>query len=187
MNKLLPVVCLAFAAIIEFSPVTPKAHAFTLDNGNSASVNLRPITGADLGRWQLFMFNGVGETTQSSQFEFTAPSTGAIIEITDVFLKGDIFNIYDFGNFIGSTSVVPASTENITFDPDIAFADPTYSHGIFSLASGYHSITVVPAVSLSGTGGAFIRFSAAQIPWNFSPASIVVPLFIGLKMLKKQN
>ena len=44
-------------------------------------------------------------------------------------------------------------------DPDLAFADPRYSHGAIVLAAGNHQISVFTDQSCCGGGGAYLRAS----------------------------
>ncbi len=68
------------------------------------------------------------------------------ISVTDAFSKGDYFEVYEvngvhptIANLIGTTPQVPVVSGSVT-DPDVAFADPTYSHDTFRvlLQSGIH-------------------------------------------------
>jgi hypothetical protein len=119
------------------------------------------------GGWYDFGFGAAGSFDNEGAFLFT--STGPVkLEVTDVACKGDLFKVYDNGVPIGDTSNVPAGGcpgPNDIVDPDVAYADPTYSHGVFSLAAGYHAITIQVTVSPFEGGGAFLRVDqAAAIP-----------------------
>ena len=111
--------------------------------------------------WTGFVFGGVGSVA-APDFTFVSDAPGDTLTVTDAFLKGDSFDVYDFGALIGSTSMVPASSSNTTSDPDAAFADPTYSHGVFALGVGAHDISLVTSVSPFGGGGAYLRRDPAM-------------------------
>jgi uncharacterized repeat protein (TIGR01451 family) len=85
----------------------------------------------------------------------SVPSEGAILRVTDGANSGDVFDVYDFGNWIGRTSA--ANTGEGCFDPNECFQNPAISSGEFPLAAGQHSITIVPSASPYGFGAAFFR------------------------------
>ncbi len=87
---------------------------------------------------------------------FVAPSDGATLTVTDAFLKGDTFEVYDNGNLIGSTSAV-AANGNCGSDPVPCLADPTVSHAVFDLGPGAHSITIKALASPFQSGAAYFR------------------------------
>lgn len=83
---------------------------------------------------------------------FTSGATGSTLSVTDAFLSGDRFQIFDFGASIGLTSMFVADTD-CGDDPVPCLADPGMSHGVFALASGAHSLTIVPVLSDGGGSG----------------------------------
>lgn len=87
---------------------------------------------------------------------FTAPPGGADLTVTDAFLAGDVFEVFDFGVSLGTTSpaVVGPSCGD---DPAICVLDPLMSHRVFTLAAGNHSITITPVASPHGGGAAYFR------------------------------
>jgi hypothetical protein len=112
--------------------------------------------------------NSVGNVqgAPAAPWTFTAPPQGAILTVTDRLLRGDVFNVFDFGFPIGSTTVVAASG-SCTDDPTVCVADPLSSHGFFFLGPGNHSITIVPT-SGPGFGGAYFRVDTAAQLFNIS-------------------
>ena len=91
---------------------------------------------------------------------FTAPAGGANLTVTDAFLRGDQFEIFDSGTSIGSTSI-PATSGACGDDPDPCLADAGVSHGVFPMAAGAHSITIKAKASPFGAGAAYFRIDAA--------------------------
>lgn len=91
---------------------------------------------------------------------FTAPAGGANLTVTDAFLRGDQFEILDFGTSIGTTSI-PATSGACGSDPVPCLADPGVSHGVFPMAAGPHSITIRAAASPFGAGAAYFKIDAA--------------------------
>ncbi len=88
---------------------------------------------------------------------FVAPSDGATLIVTDAFQKGDIFEVFDNGNSIGSTSSIPVNATSCGSDPEPCSTDPTVSHRIFELPAGPHSITIKAAASPYQQGAAYFR------------------------------
>src|SRR5262249_17870806 len=88
---------------------------------------------------------------------FAAPSDGLTLTVTDAFQKGDVFDVLDNGNLIGSTSTVPTNPASCGSDPVPCLADSTVSHGVFNLGSGPHSITIRTNTSPFGGGAAYFR------------------------------
>jgi hypothetical protein len=147
----------------------------------ASTLAMLPAQAAPLasGTWQSFSFGGVGSSSDPETFDFTAGPDGDILKITDAFLKGDRFEVFDFGTLLGSTSIVPTSTDDTTSNPDLAFADLTYSKGTFFLAPGLRSISIRVLDSPFGSGGAFIRRDSAP-PSTAVPTPALLPGLIGL-------
>jgi hypothetical protein len=93
---------------------------------------------------------------------FTA-STVVAFTITDGFLDGDFFDVFDLGTLIGSTPVVPASGHSCGLDPRVCVADAQMSHASFLLPVGPHSISIFahPAQIL---GEGFFEFTPVPEP-----------------------
>jgi hypothetical protein len=86
------------------------------------------------------------------------------LTVTDAFLEGDAFNIYDSGALVGSTSsVANTGTDSGTSDPVVALTIPELSHGVFSLAAGSHSLTIRPYQFVMA-GAAYFRTDAVPLP-----------------------
>lgn len=97
---------------------------------------------------------------------FTASPDGATLTVTDAFLRGDRFEIFDFGASIGTTSAVGTGGD-CGDNPDPCLADPLVSHGIFPLGPGPHSITIKASASPFGSGAAYFRVDAAAAKDHF--------------------
>jgi PEP-CTERM motif len=148
--------------------------------GAASSIRADPITVG--GLWQEFSFDSSGSlavgcnpmlcipsAAGNAQFAPAPPWTfdlgpgGGIFTITDAFLIGDAFDVFDFGVFIGGTPSVPAGSE-CGSDPVACFADPAVSHGVFSLTQGSHSITIIARDSPFDGGAAFFRVDSVPEP-----------------------
>jgi hypothetical protein len=87
-------------------------------------------------------------------------SDPAIFRITDDFVKGDVYKVWDSGILIITTSFYAGS-------PDLglsAWLDSGYSHGEFTLATGAHSL-VVQGDGVGGLpAGFYARLDAVPEP-----------------------
>lgn len=105
----------------------------------------------------LFTWNS-GVPVFSVDGPFTFESSYRVrVDITDAFMKGDQFNVYDNGILIGTTPSVEISDDSTTGDPAAAFADPTYSNGSFYVEAGSHAITIEIINNYYNGGGGYIR------------------------------
>lgn len=122
----------------------------------------------------------------SPPWQFTAPTTGATLKVTDAFFRGDIFDIFDFGEYLGSTSFVTLLEEELpkTSNPETAFTDSTYSSAAFKLAPGEHSITIALKQSPFELGAAYFRVDEDEIveqpAYVPEPTSVISLLVLGM-------
>ena len=143
------------------------ATSALLAAGSGAAV-AGPIV-VDAG-WYGFCFAGVGSPATAgcqndgvgvtgNTITFTALSS-VVLKVTDAFVHGDEFdvNIFGVGNF--ATSAVAAGGGTTT-NPDLAYADPLYSHGSWLLAAGSYSVDIFANTSPSGGGGAYVEVLGA--------------------------
>ncbi len=123
------------------------------------------------GTWHRFQFLETGSfgTAGSSgatyigapnpPWTFDCPDTGLIcwLKVTDGFILGDEFEIFDFGSSVGTTSAVvtDAGTDCLD-DPDACLA-AGFSSAMIDLGPGAHSITIQLTDSPFGGGGAFFK------------------------------
>jgi hypothetical protein len=121
--------------------------------------------------WYGFCFDGPGSAayagcqnrgagTEGNTFTFTALGP-VLFKITDAFYQGDTFLVNIDGAAISfTTPTVPSGSGSVS-DPDLAFADPTYSHSWVLLGAGAHSVDVFAAASPHGAGGAYLEVETA--------------------------
>ena len=115
--------------------------------------------------WHQFSWTGGPNVTQTeSAFTFTntAPVT---VSVTDAFVPGDRFKLYDNGSLVGTTSQVNGSSPNVwTDNPAVAILDPGFSSGIFTLGAGTHSLLLVDIQIATGysSGAAFLRVDSVS-------------------------
>lgn len=160
--------------------------------------------------WYEFSFTAVGESADgcfsysgcvpssggnsveagAAPWEFVAPVSGVTLKVTDAFSRGDVFKIFDFDTFVGSTSLIEVdNTLAQTNNPEIAFADSTYSSGTFELSPGQHSIKIIPSVSPFEIGAAYFRVETRKHQEDNStsvpePSSVLALLALGSLSLR---
>jgi hypothetical protein len=86
-----------------------------------------------------------------------------MLTVTDAFLPGDEFEVFDLGLSLGATSpaILGASCGN---DPVPCLDDPRVSQGIFLMRPGAHEITIRPTVTPIGPGAAYFRVDVTTAP-----------------------
>ena len=162
MKRLILALCLALSVLCLVGPL----QANPIVPGNPLWYEFRfSVVGVDAT-------SGVGTIPSSGGNSVYAPDppwtfTSAlpvILTVTDAFLEGDAFNIFDFGSFIGATSLV-ANTGNDsgTDDPAVALTIAALSHGFFSLPAGNHSLTIQPYQTVM-EGAGFFRTDVVPLP-----------------------
>lgn len=134
-------------------------------NGEVGPPGEDPPYTVDSGWTSFSWFSGPGTFNSEGPFTFVS-ATPVDLKVTDAFLYGDRFNVYDFGVSIGLTSVPGLSGPSGSGDPNVAYFDPGFSNGLFSLGAGAHSITFQSILIPAGfpSGGAFFRADTAAVP-----------------------
>ena len=137
-------------------------------SGDRASAAVAVTIGAG---WQEFSFIGIGSQARGcfpadpggptctagvgSQFVGSAPWTfsgAATLTVTDAFSSGDVFQVFDNNQLIGTTST-PTSGADCSNNPDTCLANTSISHGTFNLGAGSHSITIITSAQAPGSVG----------------------------------
>lgn len=167
MGKLWPALIAAIAVIVLLVGVST---GYAADNGGSGTAGEDPAivvgqhwyaTGIDTPPAFFWLGDGAPFNIEGPfTFNSAVPVT---VYVTDDFLKGDRFRVYDFGTPIGDTSLVPIAS-GVEVGPDAAFADPTYSSGAFYLAAGAHSITIQVIQNPYYSGRGYIQVLEAAPP-----------------------
>ncbi len=126
---------------------------------------------------------GIGTVNLDQPAWTFTSSTPVAFVITDGFLAGDYFDLFDLGTLIGSTPSVPLSGHSCGLDPTVCITDAQISNSSFVLPAGAHSITISahPAQIL---GEGFFEFAAVPEP---SSVLLVIPglLWIWRRKLRR--
>jgi hypothetical protein len=105
---------------------------------------------------------------------FSASGNGFTLTVLDAFTSGEQFDIFDFGQLIGSTSLPARLPVDCGDDPATCLATAGMSTGVFSLGAGDHSLTLVQTRGTDlGTGYLMVN---AAVPEPASLALVVSAL-----------
>jgi hypothetical protein len=175
--------------------------------GLSTQAQAVPIT-VDNPDWYEFRFGGTGSDASgclpsgctpsnsgNSEFVGDSPwtfSAAGLVElfVTDAFLSGDIFEVFDFGVSVGTTSFASTGATTCGSDPVDCYADANFSSGSFLLGAGDHSLTFSMVASPYGGGAAFFRVDSiiAGVPEPSALALLGLGLVgLGFARQRKQS
>jgi hypothetical protein len=116
------------------------------------------------GGWQTFSWtNAPGSFNAEGALSFTSTQASKLT-VTDAFLDGDRFQVFDGATSLGLTSVPVDDGTQVGGDADAARANPKFSSGVFSLAAGSHAINIKITGIAAGhsSGTAFLRVDTAS-------------------------
>ena len=129
--------CVVLALTVLGMPSISRADAISVGDG-----------------WHSFSWTGGPNVTQTeSAFTFTS-GAAVTVKVTDAYISGDRFQLFDNGSLVGTTSQLNGPTP-WTDNPDVAFAG-LFSKGAFTLGAGSHSLVLkniqIPSGYDSGAG-----------------------------------
>jgi len=201
------IIAAAFVAVTLTSGNFAYAGA---DNGiaseRSDSVTALAAVTTD-GLWHEFLFGGPGSFAQDCAGGCVPSSGGNSVDagnppwtfnclgvcdvtVSDAFLNGDQFLLFDFAVPLGATSAVVVNGASCGSDPAICVPDVLSSSGVFPVLQGAHSLTIQTIASPFGGGAAYfnivtvVQFADVDIKPGSDPNSIntkskgVVPVAI---------
>jgi len=153
--KLRKLLLIAFAFLLVFC-VQPT-YALNYEDGHNTVPTLD-------GGWVYDQINAAYTDSVSSSYDFTLTDS-AYFRITDYFIVGDIYSVWDGGSYLGDTDFVGFSSSF----PDDASANAgwmsaSFSSAEFFLTAGVHSL----AIQGDGAGGIpagfYTRLDTASVP-----------------------
>lgn len=164
---------------------TPPNNGISSSPGPAPSQPAVPVPIG--GPWQEFQFGATG--TFAVACTSCVPSSGgnsvfagpppwtfagdARLTVTDAFLIGDEFQVFDNAVSIGSTPVV-ANVGSCGDDPVPCSVNPLVSHRVFDLGGGAHSLTIKLADSPFNSGAAYFRLDPPPVEVDDFPNSVGV-------------
>lgn len=170
-------------------------RALLLGAAFAASAVGGPIT-VDDPLWYEFSWSGLGaaggcdactpSSGGNSQFADAPPWTfvgPAVLTVTDAFLRGDQFEVFNNLVSLGFTSA-PFGSGTCGSDPVTCLADPSVSSGVFVLGPGAHSITINQLLNDFSGAGYFRVDSTVPEPstWLLMGGSL-----LGLGLLRRRK
>ncbi|HRJ50045.1 MAG: hypothetical protein KF787_11520 [Phycisphaeraceae bacterium] len=114
------------------------------------------------------------------------------LDVTDLFVVTDVFEVYLNGGFVGATPVLPDYDAlgvdpfgaTFTSDPDVAWLSDLFSKGTFILPAGTHDVDFRNIQIPTGFQDGTIAFRASRIP---SPGAAALFGFAGLMAARRRR
>ena len=100
----------------------------------------------------------------NSPWTFVATGGGAVLTVTDIQVDGDSFTIQDFGSSVGSTNPINSVGLDCGTDGADCLGNPGFSHGVFVLAPGAHSLSFIVAAQTNGFSDGSVSFRLDAVP-----------------------
>lgn len=112
--------------------------------------------------WQFFIFGDAGSAASVNPVTFTA-TTPVDFTVTDAYILGDEFSVYNGVTLLGYTSTVTSSNATCGGDPAACIAGG-WSNGTWLLGPGTYSINIDTVASPFGEGAAYFEVNPAAPP-----------------------
>lgn len=111
--------------------------------------------------WSSIFFGTLGGPISDSSgdlsWDFTLTSN-AYLDVTDAFIIGDVFTLYNGATLIGTTGPYDINGATLT-DADLAFGSEQYSWGRWLLTPGTYSINGILTEACCSSGSGYIRLA----------------------------
>lgn len=141
--------------------------------------------------WRTTSWSSGPGSVLNDSFRFTIDSGNVgTLDVTDFQNVGDVYEVFNSALSLGKTNFVAIDPFHpIAANPDAGWADPAFSKGTFSLASGTYDIFLKLD---SGYGGGLAALRVGQSPVPV-PVPAVVPgvllagLYFGKKAMQRKQ
>lgn len=117
-------------------------------------------------------------------WDFTISAATGTLIVTDAFLYGDAFDVFDGGALLFSTPSVPDTGDGCGDNPVPCLADPNASHGSIVLGPGLHSITITPH-EVGDAGAAYFEVVETPEPSELVPLLLLSALALWTRSRKR--
>lgn len=177
------------AAALALATLSTAQAATLPGNGSWAEFNVD----ANLAPYS---FGWVDESGAPLSFSVSiAAGQVGTLTVVDTGFSGDRFQVYDGAALLGSTgaAVNGDSAGAITFDQDLALANPDFSRGTFTLGAGTH---VISGLMFQSTTDAFgplnatiggLKLTVSPVPEPATYATLLIGLGLLLGALRRRN
>lgn len=159
-------------------------------NASNPTTGMRAVLPTD-GSWTtLDETIGVGGFF-SGPWTYTSASS-IQLDVTDLYVVSDAFNVYVDGGFIGGTPILPDYAAlgldpfgaSFAGDPDTAWASALFSKGSFVLPAGTHDVSFQATYIPLGFNDSTIAFRAHAVP---APAAAGLAGLAGLAAFRRRR
>jgi len=130
--------------------------------------------------WLKFTWGGGEPVWVGTEYTFTSTADMPLFKITDAYLSGDQFEVYDHGDLILTTSDGYTTGDSIGGDYDAAYDDPKWSSGSVVLPPGDHLIEILVIANPYSGGGAAFEVTVPE------PASLALLALGGLAVIRRR-
>ncbi|MDP3855373.1 MAG: FxDxF family PEP-CTERM protein [Phenylobacterium sp.] len=116
---------------------------------------------ADTG-WQSDQIDGIDTPSEQSAWTFTVSGT-ALFRITDAFVTGDVFSLYDGATLLAKTTFT-TTAEPIDSFGGTAWSDTSYSRLSYLVGPGSYSFTITGDGAGGVPAGFGVRLDTSAVP-----------------------
>jgi hypothetical protein len=168
------------------------------------AVALAPALASDInvGQWYEFTFTGTGSWGTAGSIaggsgayayvpaadpSWTFTASGPVkVTVTDAWVSGDQFGLWDAGSYLGATSA-PTQGNYAGNDIQAALSDPYFSKGVYWLGAGSHSLDIEIVDSPYGYGNAYFRADAVPEPAFYQMAGLLALGGLGVFRMRRRS
>ena len=135
-------------------------YVFSLSaSSDTVTIDENDGTSSAIGPWASDEVDSEGADSSASPYVLDLTAAG-VFYITDAFIPGDIYKVYDNGTPILTTTICDNSHSGDESysdpDPSSCWDSPYFAHGQVSLAAGSHSLTIQDTTNILYPAGFFV-------------------------------